>query len=426
MRAISPVLLILTHSLLASFAVIFAVFYLFPHDFYFATPAYVIAFLLFFITNYLMPVGTRLLSFKDRYLQTLVARPGLSWTTTSAIVALASLWTLVMFDSIYSRYTYMKSMDDALSSIGLDGMALPAPAQLAKAFNAAPDRPEVPFVLTRASRLVSIDLLTPAFGKYNEAFLASVDRESVLKKFGQYKPHHRIAIGNDNSSLPRRDPIRFLAFVAFETNQPPYQEWAVTTLSNLRKDDTAAQIQVAIWKDAIANKIPDKASIEALDDLLKSVSNTDFSSISIVSDHIFQQGLDYVSSMKIARQSNEKTETEQCQYNDEIVSNYERIILLRRRLANASDLLWWEPPGKLFLYYLYLYFGHQTINIGLDEIKMIQKCPTLMERLQKIYDAPAFRSFQNPDIWTQGTPLSPAFNGAAGVNKLREWLKLGW
>jgi len=428
MPAISPLLLILIHSLLASFAVIVGVFYLFPHDFYFATPVYIITFFVFFSTNYLVPVGTRLLSFKDAYLKTLVCRPGLSWIITTVIFALALIWTLTMFNSIYDRYAYMKAMDDALSSIGVDGMALPDPTRLAKAFNAAPDRPEVPFILTRASRLVSIDLLTPMFGKYNKAFLDGVDRDKILKQFRKYKPMHRIAIGNEDSSLPRRDPIRFLTNVAYETNQPADQRWAITTLSDLRQDNMEARLQLEIWKNDIGDtaNVSAEASIEAFDKLLQSISATDFSSISLVSDHIFQQGLDYISSLKIALQAKGTTDADRCRYSDDIIGNYERIILLRRRLSNAADLLWWEPPGKLFLYYLYLYLGHQTINIGLDEINMIKACPMFVDRLQRMYDAPAFRNFQNPDSWTQGTPLSSAFNGAASVRKLREWLKLGW
>jgi len=425
-RVASTFFLILIHSLLASFAVIFVVFYFFPHEFYFATPAYAIAFAAFFLTNYLVPAGTRFLPFKDTYLQTLVVRPVLSWLITGIIVSMASAWTLAMFDRIYNRYTYMKAMDEALSSIGVDGIAPPEPALLAKAFNAEPDRPEVPFVLTRASRLISIDLLTPVFGRYNKAFLNAVDRTALLKRFSKFNARHRIAIGNDSSSLPRRDPIRFLASVAFETNEEKDQQWAVKILSDLRQDDPGAKIQVAMWKDELSKKEPDYDSVHAFDNLLSSISNTDFTSVSLVADHIFQQGLDHVSSLKIALQSKGTTDTERCQYNDDIVGNYERIILLRRRLSSAADLVWWEPPGKLLLYYLYLHFGNQTVNIGLDEIKMIEQCPALKTRLQALYEATAFRSFQNPDAWTQGTPLSPAFNGAASVNKLREWLKLGW
>jgi hypothetical protein len=426
MRAISPLVLILIHSLLASFGVIFVVFYFFPHEFYFATPAYILTFFAFFLTNYLIPTGTRLLSFKDVYLQTLVLRPRLSWITTAALVTLALLWILAMFDSIYNRYTYMKAMDEALQSIGVDGLSPPEPALLAKAFNAAPDRPEVAFVLTRASRLISIDLLTPVFGKYNDVFLNAVDKASIVRKFSKYQPRHRLAIGDESSSLPRRDPIRFLTNVAFETNLDANKQWAINTLSELRKDDRGAQIQLAIWNYAISNKIADEATIQSLDNLLSSVSEANFSSVSLVSDHIFQQGLDYAAIMKIGLQSQGTTDADRCKYSDDIIMNFERILLLRRRLASATDLLWWEPPGKLYLYYLYLYLGHQTTNIGLDEIKMIERCPALRNRFQRLYDAPVFRGFQNPDNWTQGTPLSPAFNGAASVTKLREWLKLGW
>jgi hypothetical protein len=429
MRAASPLLLVLVHSLLASFAAVFFVFYIFPHDFYFATPAYVLVFPLFLLTNYLVPVGTRLLAFKDRYLQTLVSRPRLSWAVTGAIALVALSWTFKMFDTIYARYSYMKAMDDALLSIGIDGIMPPQPAQLAKAFNAAPDRPEVPFILTRASRLIVIDTLTPVFGQYNKAFLDAVDRAAVLKKFEKYAPRHRIAIGNENANLPKVDPIRFLTAVAFETNHPDEKNWAIKTLSEFRKDDKDAQIQLEIWKDWNSNrtKPPDKTSIEAFDNLLQGVSSTDFASVALVSDYVFQKGLDYVSGMKIERQSKGATEAERRQYNDDIIRNYERILLLRRRLSNATDLLWWEPPGKMYLYYLYLHLGHQTISGDLvKQIKMIGECPQLMERLQRMYDAPAFRSFQNPETWTQGTPLSSAFNGAAGVSKVREWLKLGW
>ncbi len=428
MLIVSPLLLILIHSLLASFAVGFGVFYIFPHDFYFATPAYVLTFFAFLMTNYLVPVGTRLLSIKDMYLQTLVCRPGLSWLVTLTILVLASIWTLVMFNNIYSRYTYMKAIDEALSSIGVDGIALPEPVQLAKAFNAAPDRPEVPFILTRASRLVSIDLLTPIFGKYNKAFMDGIDRDAVLKKFSDYKPPHRIAIGNENSNLPRLDPVRFLTNVAFETNLRADQEWAIKNLSDLRKDDPGAQLQIEIWRNDIGDTGNRSAeqSIQAFEALLNSISGDNFSSVSVVLDHIFQQGLDYIASMKIALQAHGTTDADTCRYSDDIIGNYERIILLRRRLSNATDLLWWQPPGKLFLYYLYLYLGHQTINIGLDEIRTIKACPALFDRLQRMYDAPAFRNFQNPDSWTQGTPLSSAFNGSASVRILREWLKLGW
>ena len=434
MRVFSPLVLILIHSLLVSFALIVGVFYLFPHDFYFATPVYAIAPVIFFFTNYLVPAGTRLLPFKDTYLQTLIFRPAASWSFTIAALALALAWTLVMFDSLYNRYTYMRSIDGALSSIGVDGMALPEPAQLAKAFNAEPDRPEVPFILTRAARLLSADLLTPMFGKYNKAFLDGIDRNAVLKRFEKYKLSHRVAIGNDDSTLPRRDPIVFLTTVAFETNQPAEQQWALTTLSDLRKDDLSARLLIEVWKYVVSDTgdvSPAKltamqATIDTLDRLLQTNSGTDFSSISFVSDHLFQQGLDYVASLKIALQAHGMDDAQKCRYNNDIIGNYERILVLRRRLSNATDLLWWEPPGKMFLYYIYLYLGHQTINIGLEEIDMIKKCPTLLERLQRMYDAPAFRSFQNPDVWMQGTPMSPVFNGAAGVRQLRAWLKRGW
>src|SRR4051794_39713239 len=98
MRAASLLLLMIAHASLASFAVGLVVFYFFPHDFYFATPAYAIAFLTFLATNYLVPAGTKLLPFKDNYLQTLVLRPVLSWKVTGAIVAVALAWTYIMFD----------------------------------------------------------------------------------------------------------------------------------------------------------------------------------------------------------------------------------------------------------------------------------------------------------------------------------------
>jgi hypothetical protein len=434
MLNLSIFLLIFSHALLASFAVIIGVFYLFPHNFYFATPAYVITFFAFLLTNYLAPVGTKLLAFKDAYLQTLVCRPGLSWGITAIIIVLVLGWTLVMFDSIRSRYTYMKSIDGALSSIGVDGMALPTPELLAKAFNAAPDRPEVPFILTRASRLIASDLLTPMFQRYNKAFLDGVDRAHVLERFGKSQPPNRIAIGNEDTNLPRRDPIRFLTSVAFETSDKTDQQWALSTLSDLRKDDAGALLQVAIWEHNLAaptgsqdeQRAALQASIENFDRILQTGSNTNFSSISFVSDHIFQQGLDYVASLKIEMQSLGRNDSEKCGFSSDIIGNYERIMLLRRRLSNATDLLWWEPPGKLFLYYLYLFFGHQTVNIGLDTIEQIKVCPSLMGRLQQMYDAPAFRSFQNPDAWTQGTPVSLAYNGSAGVRQLRDWLKRGW
>lgn len=434
-RKINPFILILIHSVLASCAVIIAVFYLFPHDLYFATPIFLITPILFFATNYGIPAGTRLLSFKDAYLKALVWRPVVSWCITAVVIALALGWTLRMFGTVYDRYIYLKSLDEALSSIGVDGVALPEPGQLAKAFNAAPDRPEVPFILARASRLLAPDFLTPMFGAYNKAFLKEIDRGAVLNRFAKYKAKNRIAIGNESSSLPRVDPIRFLTNVAFETNNSEDQQWALRTLSDLRKEDVGAQVQIEIWKNALAepgeNSVEKKTaalqvSINAMERLTQPSALTNFSDISFVSDNIFQQGIDFVATAKIELQSYGSNDVEKCRYNDDIIRDYERIMILRRRLNSATDLVWWEPPGKMFLYYLYLYLGHQTINIGLDTVKMIEACPTLMGRLQQMYDAPPFRNFQNPDYWSQGTPLSSAFAGAAGVRQLREWLKLGW
>jgi len=433
-QVISPLILVLSHSCLASLIALFVVFYWFPHNLYFATPLYLIAPVLFFVTNYLIPVGTRLFPFKDAYLRTLVNHPIRSWLITIIALVAAIAWMLMLFDRIYYRYTYLRFLDEALSSIGVDGMALPEPDRLAKAFNAAPDRPEVPFILTRATRLLASDLQTPLFSQYNKAFLDSIDRDSVLRRFGNYSPPHRIAIGNEPRTLPRRDPIRFLTSVAFETNEIGEQQWALRTLSSMRAQDPASRLQAEIWKQDLADKgdQPDErrqilqSSIAAIDQLVNIGPGASVSEISFISDHIFQRGLDYVTSLKIESQALEATAQDRCRYSDDIVRNYERIVGLRRRLSSATDLLWWEPPGKLFMYYLYLYLGHQTIDIGLTTIAQIDSCPGLMTRLQRMYDAPALRNFQDPDSWTQGTPISPAFNGSAGVRQLREWLTMGW
>ncbi len=411
------------------------VFYFFPHVIYFATPLYVFVPLFFFCTNYLIPYGTKLFSFKDPYLESLVVHPNVSWAITTIAFVLSVVGFGAMSGSIYNRYVFMRAVDQSLSGIGADGLALADPRQLAIAFTAEPERPEVPFILTRSSRILSADMLTPMFGRYNKVFYEAVDRDAVLKRYRSYEPRKRIAIGDDTSALPRLDPIRYLTGIAFETNDPQAQKWALETLSNARKDDSEAQLQVEIWKNFLSSNggsgadklLVMRATISNLEKRLSvDTGSSDFSGISFVSDQIFQTGLDYLASTKIEAQSMGSSDEQRCAFNDDIIEYYERILVLRRRLGNSTDLIWWEPPGKMFLYYLYLYLGHQTINIGLDTIEKIKSCPKLIERLQRLYDAPAFRSFQDPEVWTQGTPLSSAFNGAAGVTILREWLKLGW
>jgi len=426
MRSASLLFLIVFHSLLASFAVGVVVFYIFPHDFYFATPAYALTFLIFFATNYVLPAGARFLPFKDTYIRALVLQPALSWMITCAIFGAAMTWSFVMFDTIYARFAYMKAMDEALISIGVDGLSVPEPTLLAKAFNAAPARPEVPFILTRASRLLSIDVLRPVFYEYNKAFLGSVDKSAVIAKFKEHVSKHRLAIGNESSNLPKIDPIRFLANVAFETNVAAEQTWAIETLAKYRANDDAARLQLDIWRAQVATTTDDKAFVTTLGGHVDAISSAGFSSVSLITDAVFQTALDQIAGTTISLEAKAATADEKRAYQNDIISNYERIILLRRRLVNATDLIWWEPPGKLFIYYIYLHLGGQTMNIGGRVIDEIAASPELKERLQKLYNAPAFRAFQNPETWALGTPLSPAFNGAAGVTKIREWLKMGW
>ena len=110
--------------------------------------------------------------------------------------------------------------------------ALPTPDDLAAAFNRYPQRREVPFIYIRASQAFAFDDNTKAFNQYAAAFLAKIDINNVVARYGRQS-----AAAPQTASI---DPILFLARLEVEASRVGASsvETAIKLVRDYRGEDS--------------------------------------------------------------------------------------------------------------------------------------------------------------------------------------------
>lgn len=475
---------VLLNGLTVTIAVYFVVFFFFPHKIVFVGTGIAAATAIFwFILNSLSTYGKRILSVRDYYIKGILFYPCSALGISTFLFLAAALGTAVMFDTIVNRFNYLRALDRAIPFFEAGQIGVPAPADLAEAFALNPRRPEVPFILMRSSRLLTFDDRTENFYLYMKEFLKALEPklDDVLKRSADFRPQYKLAQGEEAPELPLLDPIRLIAGYTVEVSQCDQKKAYDAAIDLLKKyrdreGDDAAKLQrtiLEVERDLRVRPGPDQArqseiaqaAIDSLDQqtdpsqrLKKdpSAARDMFRSMAFAADHVFQQALDYQAYLKAmqivqlapasdsceqdSKKPDQAGKSEQVEAQDapkleqtdaepkriqDVVAIYQRILSIRTRLMSQTDVVWWQTPGKLTLNHMFSELSGKH-GYGARYLKQFEKSPALFAALKKLHEAVAFKSFQDPETWTQGTPLSRSFNGSATAAQLRRWMQLGW
>jgi hypothetical protein len=464
---------IFLNALTVAIAVYFVVFFFFPHKIVFVGTGVAAASGIFwYVFNSLSRYGQRILAARDFYIRGILFYPCWALGVSMLLVLAAGLGTAVMFDTIVNRFNYLRALDRAIPFFEADQVGVPAPKDLAEAFALNPQRPEVPFILMRSARLLTFDDRYENFYLYMEQFLDALDREAVIKRSENFRPQYKLAQGGEAPELPLLDPIRLLAGYMVEVSEPKRKQAYADAIGLLQKHrnregDDAAKLQRSIYetdRDLEITPDPDparqsaiaEAAIQRLEQQIdpskRPATKDTFRSAAFAADHVYQQALDslaYLKAMQFipaaagsnaCRQDAKRTDAAangqatpnsvqpdpEAKRIDEVVAFYQRILTIRSRLMSQTEVVWWQTPGKLTLYYMFSEFSDKHGVNGARLLTEFGRCPALLERMKKLHAAAAFKPFQDPETWAHGTPLSRSFNGSATAAQLRRWMQQGW
>ena len=350
-----------------------------------------------------------------------------------------------MFRELTSRFTYVDMIKRMTLVEGTEELPYPTPSALAAAFNLYPHRREVPFILARMGRLLSFDDQTSNYNKFVAEFWNGIDVNRIIAKYKCRKTLERY-----KGAI---DPIIFFSRLTIEAKFEGKEnldsiEKALALLNTYRRDDALAEIYRMVYEHEIIEgkgeaKCSDylqlKKGIEQLLDEIRDEKSPK-KHICLATSHVFQELLDHyallhidLATIKIKQGVSQKsiTECKEAAEPREILQKvpelYMRILTMRRKIANASDVPWFEGPGKLSIYH---YFKHQ---VGRETVitnhimTLFDRLPGLQESMKKrVFEAEAFKEFRNLETWDIGTPLSASFAGTNMHKKMVEWLKSGW
>ena len=208
-----------------------------------------------------------------------------------------------MFGTVIERYRYLEAIDRAMNTVASGQLGLPSPDSLAKAFNILPYRPEVPFMLMRAARLLSFDDMPQMYGEYIEDFMLNVEKEEIATKFKDFRRSSKFSIDADDHTLPTLDPIELLTTFSIEGKAAKEGlKWSVGILKKYRDRDE--DVELKVWRQILEMEfmLADKPEISKIDHARTSAianiegltepqrTGSGFRSLSFVADHIYQGG----------------------------------------------------------------------------------------------------------------------------------------
>ena len=449
---VGVLLCILMNALTVMIGAFFVVFYFFPHKIVFVgTGAAAVSGAIWFIFNSFSTFEGRLFGLRDAYLKAVALHTNPALLVSLGVLAVAILGTVIMFRTIVDRFYYLQALDQAIPFFEADQVGLPTPQKLAAAFALYPDRPEVPFILARSARLLTFDDRWDNFYLYMEQFLDALDKDAVIKRGENFRPRFKLAQAGEAPELPLLDPIRLLAGYMIEVS-PPRQAKAYDAAIELlekyrnRDGDDAAKLQRTLDEterdldirqpDPVKRRELTAAAIRKLElqtDPSKraqadpAAAVDAFRSVAFAADQIYQRGLDQLAYLKAMLVAEEAARANSCEHQNyaEVIGLYQRVLSVRGKLMSPSDIVWWDQPGKLTLFHIFIELSGRH-GYGAALLKQFESCPELIAGLKNLHGAAAFKGFQDPETWTMGTALSKSFNGSAAAAQLRRWMQTGW
>ena len=214
------VLIVTLHAVIVGMAVFVGFFYFAPDKIVFGVQASLVLSLLLSSYNFVAPNLSRLFGWRDIYLGFIVRQTQPILWVSCALGVLATCWVAFMLGTIVERYKYLDAVDHAISVIGSNQLALPAPEDLAAAFDLMPERPEVPFILMRAARLLSFDDRPQNYYAYVQKFMEKIDKDAIAARFSKFSRPAKFSIDGELPALPLLDPIQILSNFVIESENP--------------------------------------------------------------------------------------------------------------------------------------------------------------------------------------------------------------
>jgi hypothetical protein len=200
----------------AAFAGVLVVstFYLAPEQLVLGTRASLVAFATPVIAQFL-PYTSRIWDIRPAYFRFLERHLILCFATSAFAAILLLIWGATMFGELRQRYRYLEAIDRAISLVDAEQIGVPQPELLATAFQQIPFRPEVPFILARAVRILSPDDNLGPFHRYMKRFVSAIDREAVVAFKVPSSARRRLSI-EQGRSLPLLDPVELMVQYSIE------------------------------------------------------------------------------------------------------------------------------------------------------------------------------------------------------------------
>lgn len=352
----------------------------------------------------------------------------------SVVVLLVfSLVSHSMLRDLWHRWTYVEMIKRLTLDETGESIPFPSAEELATAFILYPHRREVPFILGKMSSILAFDDQTSNYNLFVSKFLEKMDVKKIAKRY------------SDKSTLATyegaMDPLAYLARVIVNAGNADLASLrkAVALLDTYRKDDAIARMYRLIFMHEIyeqeavggpatpieAQRRKNFVSLlqemtELLDSITSQTATKDY--IRTVTANAFQELLDHCAQLYIEVGSDNHEARIR-----KVVELYSRILTMRELIASASEVPWFEGPGK---FTVFQYFKHQVgrkTSVTRKIMSFYDNLPGLKEALkQELFEAEAFKEFRSLDTWYRGTSLSASFTGKGMHNKMTEWLKSGW
>jgi hypothetical protein len=362
----------------------------------------------------------------------------LRWIFVTSFLWLAVVaWSYRMSNDVFGRILYVKYIHDALDRGSFDLVSLPDANVLASAFSMFPNRREIPFLLTRSSRLLFLANRTDIFRSFQKSFLSHLDTDRILTDLC------------NGEQAPRHDGLTFLLSVAGEAYSSKaglqgdeHQKDIASVLEKMakyvrpveqcRKGSLEAQFQLIKFKkfmDEISeqNRYDVKVALASFDRALASAEQG--AVLKFWQSHAAQEYLDFQSYNLISNLNQSGDPASKDNAENTIKSamlNFEKLLLLRQGALRSGDVAWEASPFKLNIFYAFMLEANLHVLVWDDVVPLFRSHPLVVKATQELTDRKVFDEFRQPKGWYAGTPLDFGLNGSGLNDKINAWLKTEW
>lgn len=158
--------------------------------------------------------------------------------------------------------------------------------------------------------------------------------------------------------------------------------------------------------------------------------------------HVYQEAIDKIVQVQIRKASvlsAEKSPEAQDRFKEAknlIVENMNKLLHVRKALAEKGRVTWFRAPDRLTTYSVYLYFANEGFGMkaeaeeqmkALIQMKMSEVIlGEVFQAQNKFQNGKVFPSFSKEEGWLSGTIFSSDWTGASLKTKIEESLRRGW